>query len=95
MTRFIHAHLHCIFSLLSQSLRNEVASLNPDKCSSARVKIPNLSCRRQSLGQVGRMLKDCAFVCHRFLLAEDNGETDYTSLGRQTRSVHGTEPELL
>ena len=32
MTRFIHAHLHCIFSLLSQrSLRKEAASLNPDK----------------------------------------------------------------
>jgi len=32
MTRFIHAHLHCIFSLLSQrSLRKEAASLNPDQ----------------------------------------------------------------
>ena len=65
MTRFIHAHLHCIFSLLSQSPRNEAASLNPDKCSSARVKIWNLSHRRQSLGQVDRVLKDCGFVCHR------------------------------
>src|SRR5258706_679652 len=82
MTRFIHAHLHCIFSLLSQrSLRKEAASLNPDQVflrsredTEPLTPAPVFRSGR-SRAEALRVCLPSVFLLH---LAEDNGETDYT-----------------
>ena len=96
MTRFIHAHLHCIFSLLSQrSLRKEAASLNPDQVF-LRSREDTEPLTLEPVFRSGRSRAEGLRIClpSVFLWQRITGK-QIMPLGRQTRSVHGTEPELL
>jgi hypothetical protein len=97
MTRFIHAHLHCIFSLLSQrSLRKEAASLNPDQVflRSREDTEPLTPAPVFRSGRSRAARAEGLRIClpSVFLWQRTTGKQTIP-LDRQTRSVHGTEPD--
>ncbi len=92
----LNAHLHCIFSLLSQrSLRKEAASLNPDQVFlRSREDIEPLT--PGPVFRSGRSRAEGLRICLPpvFLWQRITGRR-IIPLRRQKRSVHGTEPEFL
>jgi hypothetical protein len=75
----------------SVPLGKEAASLDPDQVFLRSREDSEPLTPGPVFSQVDRVPKDCGFVCHRFFFGRGK---QIIPLDRQTRSVHGTEPDL-